>query len=884
MKKTISFIVCTTLAFAISFAQTSTMCVDASSTSTTGTLYDSGGSLGSYGNNENCGFLINPCGATSITLSFASIDIESCCDDINIYDGVDNTGTLLLNAQGTTLPSPVIATSGKMYIEFTSDGSVTPAGFEVNWAATIGTQSPVAANFTPSNSTPAYQEVVSFTDNSTSTPDTWFWDFGDGNTSALQNPTHQFSAIGNNTITLIASNCTFSDTTTQILNVQAHPTIAINPEPFVVNLACGDSTTENFTIKNNGVSNLVVNNAIISGNGLSDSSTVQYTSTGETTNHSFNITNTGIDTLWVLVAVNGDYDSGIGSNEYITDVNVEGISLGTAGTQGLSLGQWDSTLFFLTGVNLTTVLADGMLNISLVNGSGVNTGVGGLELNTVKIYTNGENLLSSIATIPSGDSLVVPVTFYSFALEAGTYYHQISLSTNDVLTPTYIIPVELNLIGTASYVLDDTSCIDFGSILQNDNAYDTIEFTNTGCADLYITDTNFTSSAFSVTYLDDTIGVGQTGIAIVNFNPQSLGNFNGTASFITNVADTSICVMGMATLPQVILDAQPNPFVVNLNCGDSITENFTIFSNGPNTLDITGSIIGDNGISDSSTVQYTSTGETTNHSFNITNNIDTLWILVAVNGDYDSGIGANEIISDVNVEGISLGTAGTQGLTLGQWDSTLLYLVEPDLSTVLADGVLDVSIVNGSGVNTGIGGLDLNTVKIYTNGDNWLSGSVNTTSVLSGDSITVPVTFYSFGLTAGVYNSTISINSNDPVNPIYSLPVILNLNGTADYILSDSCIDFGGNLPGSSTFDTIQITNTGCASLSISSIVTTDPSYSIIQFDNSVGVGQTGQIVVEFSPLSIGVINADIIVTTNVQDTTICLTGESTNLFANFSN
>ena len=33
---------------------------------------------------------------------------------------------------------------------------------------------------------------VNFTDITTNSPDTWFWDFGDGSTSTLQNPTHNF--------------------------------------------------------------------------------------------------------------------------------------------------------------------------------------------------------------------------------------------------------------------------------------------------------------------------------------------------------------------------------------------------------------------------------------------------------------------------------------------------------------------------------------------------------------------------------------------------------------------------------------------------------------------------------------------------------------------
>jgi len=64
-----------------------------------------------------------------------------------------------------------------------------------------------------------------FTDNSTGTPTTWNWDFGDGNTSTLENPTHLYAAPNTYTITLIATN-TFgcADTVVGIHTVDPVPT------------------------------------------------------------------------------------------------------------------------------------------------------------------------------------------------------------------------------------------------------------------------------------------------------------------------------------------------------------------------------------------------------------------------------------------------------------------------------------------------------------------------------------------------------------------------------------------------------------------------------------------------------------------------------------
>lgn len=67
---------------------------------------------------------------------------------------------------------------------------------------------PVTANYGSSN---AADSSVQFTDLST-TATSWAWDFGDGGTSILQNPTHSYATNGTYTICLIASDVCSADT------------------------------------------------------------------------------------------------------------------------------------------------------------------------------------------------------------------------------------------------------------------------------------------------------------------------------------------------------------------------------------------------------------------------------------------------------------------------------------------------------------------------------------------------------------------------------------------------------------------------------------------------------------------------------------------------
>ncbi len=65
---------------------------------------------------------------------------------------------------------------------------------------------PPNADFTANITSSYCSGFFSFTDHSTETPTSWLWNFGDGTTSAIQNPTHEYTANGTYTVTLTATN------------------------------------------------------------------------------------------------------------------------------------------------------------------------------------------------------------------------------------------------------------------------------------------------------------------------------------------------------------------------------------------------------------------------------------------------------------------------------------------------------------------------------------------------------------------------------------------------------------------------------------------------------------------------------------------------------
>ena len=99
--------------------------------------------------------------------------------------------------------------AGGNYNVTVTDGNGCETTAIVN-VATMNT--PPVADFSVNNTTVCLGAEVAFTDLSTNTPTQWAWNFGDGQTSNLQNPTHTYAAAGSYNVSLTVTNQDGSDT------------------------------------------------------------------------------------------------------------------------------------------------------------------------------------------------------------------------------------------------------------------------------------------------------------------------------------------------------------------------------------------------------------------------------------------------------------------------------------------------------------------------------------------------------------------------------------------------------------------------------------------------------------------------------------------------
>lgn len=105
-------------------------------------------------------------------------------------------------------PSYTYATGGAYAVSLTvSNGTGTSTLSRANYiAVTTPAPAPVSAAFSYSPSQGDIPLTVSFTDLSTGPVVSWYWTFGDGDTSTGQNPTHTYTVAGWKTVNLTVMN------------------------------------------------------------------------------------------------------------------------------------------------------------------------------------------------------------------------------------------------------------------------------------------------------------------------------------------------------------------------------------------------------------------------------------------------------------------------------------------------------------------------------------------------------------------------------------------------------------------------------------------------------------------------------------------------------
>lgn len=213
-------------------------------TATAGYLYDNGGPFKPYTAPNNgltrSGIILGGC-SDSVFLVFTKFDIACGYDILNVYAGNNNKGTNLqkgctgaaytgagytggpsnTGCANWTLPGCVpkvtdtFKAKGNMFIEMTYYyGQYSFPGFEAYYWIKPGTDKAPVAKFTSADSV-CINGLIGFKNETAGANVTYKWDL-DGDLSTIEatgtNPNYVYFVEGEQTVTMIASNCSGSDT------------------------------------------------------------------------------------------------------------------------------------------------------------------------------------------------------------------------------------------------------------------------------------------------------------------------------------------------------------------------------------------------------------------------------------------------------------------------------------------------------------------------------------------------------------------------------------------------------------------------------------------------------------------------------------------------
>ncbi|MCK9580325.1 MAG: PKD domain-containing protein [Methanoregula sp.] len=131
------------------------------------------------------------------------------------WDFGDGTASTLQN------PSHTYSALGTYSVTLTATNQIGSNTTSKTGYITVTNPPPPVANFTADITEGVVPLAVRFNDTTDYAPIAWSWDFGDGGTSALQNPSHTYSTNGTYTVNMTVTNAAGSDTISRTAYISA---------------------------------------------------------------------------------------------------------------------------------------------------------------------------------------------------------------------------------------------------------------------------------------------------------------------------------------------------------------------------------------------------------------------------------------------------------------------------------------------------------------------------------------------------------------------------------------------------------------------------------------------------------------------------------------
>ncbi|MBP8704738.1 MAG: choice-of-anchor D domain-containing protein [Candidatus Cloacimonas sp.] len=471
---------------------------------------------------------------------------------------------------------------------------------------------------------------------------------------------------------------------------------------------------------------------------------------------------------------------------------------------------------WIDNTNLVTVYTNASYSIST-------TGYNMLTLSTPFLWNGTDNLLIDTAFGLIGSYSSTGTVQYTSVTNGYRYTRSDSADQTNVFssgsTSVYKPNVKLFLTAVAGnpQISVNPTSFTFGSVAVGTTSTQNFTITNTGGSTL--TGSITTPTGYSVTAaakeirntLSFSIPAGQSKTYILSFSPVSAISYNGNVTISSNSqtqANLSLPVTGSGYFPPTI-SVNTNTLSANLTTGAESTQTFTISNTGSQSLTYTMVVseptgrneaispvktTGSKSIAGSTLTlnadEYTS-GTTVDWTFTVTNaSTDTEWLKEII-VTFPAGVTVNSATNFVGGSGGDLVPDNTTGagITISWFGESdygygLIHGSESATATVnvtISAGLV-TTIVLPYTINGDIWGAEPNTVS----GEislacslppvEWFSVTPNSGNIPAGGNQTISGHFSAVGMAEGIYNAVLTIQSNDPVHPITTLPVTMDVS------------------------------------------------------------------------------------------------------------
>ncbi len=148
----------------------------------------------------------------------------------------------------------------------------------------------------------------------------------------------------------------------------------------------------------------------------------------------------------------------------------------------------------------------------------------------------------------------------------------------------------------------------------------------------------------------------------------------------------------------------------------------------------------------------------------------------------------------------------------------------------------------------------------------WLTVSPDSGSVPPGGSMDVIVDLSAVELCGDAFDGEIHIINNDPMNQDLVVPVHLDVIGYPDIAVNPLELDFDTPFVGTTTTQILDVDNLGCALLSVTSIVSDNPAFTVDVTAFDVPIRGRQEVTVSFTPTTDGVANGVLTINSNDDD------------------